>query len=138
LAVTVATACALTDDVVAGKVPEVFPAATKTEAGTCTALLSLPKLTTNPPGGAAPVRVTVPVDEFPPVTIAGLKLNPLTPTPCSPVPVTDRFTVPAFEAMTITPGAVPATVGTNITCACPLKPAPRLNGLPLDTVYGPL
>jgi hypothetical protein len=64
--------------VVVVKVALVAPAATVTLAGTCTAALLLDRLTTAPPLGAAPLKVTVPVEELPPVTAVGLKLSPLT------------------------------------------------------------
>jgi hypothetical protein len=56
----------------------VAPAATVTLAGTvAAAVLLLASATTAPPVGAAPLRLTVPVDEVPPVTEVGLKLNEL-------------------------------------------------------------
>ena len=51
----------------------VAPAATVTFAGTvAAAVLLLPSVTTAPPAGAALLNVTVPVEEAPPVTAAGL------------------------------------------------------------------
>ena len=56
------------------KVAVVLPAATVTLAGTvATAVLLLDRLTTAPPVGAAPLSVTVPVDDPPPVTAVGFK-----------------------------------------------------------------
>jgi hypothetical protein len=50
----------------------VEPAGINTVAGTCaTDVLVLCKLTTIPPAGAAPLKVTVPVDGFPPTTEVG-------------------------------------------------------------------
>jgi len=50
----------------------VAPAATVTLDGTLAAVvLLLESVTTAPPEGAAPLNVTVPVEEFPPVTPAG-------------------------------------------------------------------
>ena len=51
----------------------VAPAATVTLAGTlAAAVLLLESVTSAPPDGAAPLSVTVPVEEFPPVTLVGL------------------------------------------------------------------
>jgi hypothetical protein len=59
--------------VVTVKVPEVVPAAMVIVAGTVpTEVLLLERLTTNPPAGAAPEIVTVPVDEAGCVTVVGL------------------------------------------------------------------
>jgi hypothetical protein len=65
------TACVVTE-----KVALVAPAATVTLAGTeARAELLLARVTTAPSDGAALVRVTVPCDEFPPVTLAGFRLS---------------------------------------------------------------
>ena len=49
------------------------PAATVTLAGTvAAAVLSLERETAAPPLGAGPLRVTVPVEDDPPVTLVGL------------------------------------------------------------------
>ena len=62
-----------TPKVVVVKVAVVAPAATVTLAGTCAAdVLLLDRVTTAPPVGARPVKVTVPVDEFPPTSAVGL------------------------------------------------------------------
>jgi hypothetical protein len=51
----------------------VAPPATVTLAGTLTtAGFALESVTTVPPAGAAPLRVTLPVDDAPPVTVPGL------------------------------------------------------------------
>ena len=50
----------------------VAPAATVTLDGSLAAVvLLLESVTTAPPDGAAPVSITVPVEEFPPVTLVG-------------------------------------------------------------------
>ena len=52
----------------------VDPAETVTLAGTCAAVvLLLDRETVAPPVGAAPLSVTVPVDEVPPVTLVGFR-----------------------------------------------------------------
>ena len=64
--------------VVAVKVAVVAPASTVTDAGTWAAVVLLDvKLTTAPPAGAGASRVTVPVDDAPPCTVAGLMFTPL-------------------------------------------------------------
>ena len=64
--------------VVAANVAVVAPASTVTDAGIWAAagLLEV-KATTAPLAGAAAVKVTVPVDDTPPSTVAGLTLTPL-------------------------------------------------------------
>jgi hypothetical protein len=52
----------------------VAPAATVTLAGTVAAEAPLERLTTAPLLGAVPLRVTVPVEEEPPVTLLGLSV----------------------------------------------------------------
>src|SRR5260370_36418870 len=54
----------------------VAPAATVTLDGTLAAVvLLLESVTTAPPEGAAPLSVTVPVEELPPVTLVGFTEN---------------------------------------------------------------
>ena len=65
--VTAATTLVLTV-----KVAPVAPAETVTLEGTLAAVvLLLESATCTPPAGAAPLKVTVPVEEFPPVTLVG-------------------------------------------------------------------
>ena len=66
--VIVAVAEVATGVVPAVKVVEVSPAETITEAGTVTAALFDVRVTVYPPAGAGPPRVTVPVEDVPPVT----------------------------------------------------------------------
>jgi hypothetical protein len=73
----VATAVALTAVVVMLKVAELAPAAMVTLAGTLAAAFKLESETVFPPDGATPIRVTVAVEELPPVTLAGATLMPL-------------------------------------------------------------
>src|SRR5258706_4488081 len=62
--------------VVTCTVARVSPAATVTLAGTVAAeVLLLDRETTVPPLGAGPLSITVPVDEFPPVTLVGLTVS---------------------------------------------------------------
>jgi hypothetical protein len=56
------------------KVALVAPAATVTLDGTVAEPLLLERFTTAPPVGAAPLRVTVPVEGDPPVTLPGLSV----------------------------------------------------------------
>ena len=66
-----------TAEVVIVNVALVAPAATVTLAGTWAAdVLLLVRVTTAPPDGAGPVKVTVPADEVPPVTEAGTQAQP--------------------------------------------------------------
>ena len=58
------------------KIALVAPAATVTLAGVlATVVLLLESVTAAPPDGAAAVNVTVPVDEFPPVTLVGFRVS---------------------------------------------------------------
>ena len=72
VAVMVAEVLAVTCVVVTVKLTELAPAGTKTLAGTFAMEgLLLVRLTATPPTGAGPLRVTVPVEEFPPLTDVG-------------------------------------------------------------------
>jgi hypothetical protein len=69
----VEAATALVDTV---KFALVAPDAAVTLVGTvATAVSLLESVTTAPPAGAASLRVTVPVEGVPPVTLVGLRLN---------------------------------------------------------------
>jgi hypothetical protein len=71
----VATAWELTPFVSTVNVPDFWPASTVTVAGTLADGLLLDKATVVPPGPAGPLRVAAPVEELPPVTVAGFKLR---------------------------------------------------------------
>lgn len=65
-----------TVEVVTVKFTELVPAGTETLAGTvATAVLELERMTEAPPDGAAPDKVSVPVDELPPAMLLGLSVN---------------------------------------------------------------
>jgi len=71
-------ALAETGFVVTVKVAFFVFAATVTLAGTCAAeVLLLDRFTTAPLAGAGPFRVTVPVEEVPPVTVPGANVTVL-------------------------------------------------------------
>ena len=57
------------------KLALVCPAATVTLAGTVAAALLRDNVTTVPPVGATAVKVTVPVEVVPPVTVLGLRVR---------------------------------------------------------------
>ena len=86
------------------KVALVLPAATVTEAGTTAAALLLVRDTETPPVGAAPLKVTVPVEDVPLVTLVGL-------TPTEP------NDVPSFEASAIV--TVECAAMTTLSWICP-------------------
>lgn len=71
VAVIVALTVAETASVLIVNVAEVDPAGTVTVVGSVAFVLLEVRASVVPPVGAAPVRVTVPVDEVPPVTVAG-------------------------------------------------------------------
>jgi len=68
----VAVAVEVTVAVAMVKVALLLPAATVTLAGGVAEGTLLPSVTTRPPAGAGAVRVTVPCEVAPPVTVAGL------------------------------------------------------------------
>ena len=79
----------VTDEVVIGNVAEATPAGTVTFAGTRAAAFELKSWTTAPPAGAALWSVTVPLDDSPPLTIAGESVTSTT----GGVELVDGFTV---------------------------------------------
>lgn len=66
---------AVPEDVVTWNLLLVLPAAMVTLGGTVAALVLLLCRVTEMLPGAGPVRVTVPVDRFPPTTVAGFTLR---------------------------------------------------------------
>jgi hypothetical protein len=84
--VTVTGVDAVTALVFTVNVALVAPAATATLVGTATADTLLERLTTAPPLGAAVVRVTVPVEEAPPMTLVGLSIREDSVIDCCPRP----------------------------------------------------
>ena len=73
VAVTLAVSLAFTPTVDTGNVAEVFPDGTVTDAGTDASLLSNFNETMIPLGPAGSLRVTVPVDDPPPITLEGFR-----------------------------------------------------------------
>ena len=105
---TLATAVTLT--VVIANVADVAPAGTVTETGTLAETLELVSVTTTPPAGAAPLRVTVPVTPAPPTTDAGF-----TDTDLSETEAAAGFTVSAAVFETPPLFAVIVTAVTAVT-----------------------
>jgi hypothetical protein len=140
----VAEALLATGLVVIVNVAEVAPAATVTLDGACAVVvLLLDRETTAPPVGAGPVSLTVPVDEVPPITDAGLTVTPL-PLPVRvggvTVRVAVRLTLPA-EAVTTTAvwAATGVVVVVNVAVVLPaatvtLAGTAATNELALDRV----
>ena len=107
------TVVAATGNVVTVKLALVAPAGMVTLAGTLAEPGSwLDRLTTVPPVGAAPGRLTVPVEGLPPVTLAGLTVNDERPGGGGGVPegftdkVADRVTPPPVTEIVTTVGTV--------------------------------
>ena len=89
--------------VVTVRVAVVAPAATVTLAGTVAAeVLLLESVTTAPPAGAAALKVTVPVDELPPVTLAGFTLKLASDTTAAGFTVSVALCVPLYVPVIVT------------------------------------
>jgi len=71
----VATVFAATGLVLTAKVAVLLPAETVTLEGTLAAALLLESMTCAPAAGADPLRVTVPADCAPPVTLVGFNVS---------------------------------------------------------------
>jgi hypothetical protein len=85
------------------KLALVFPACTVTLDGTvATDVLLLESVTTAPPEGAAAVRVTVPVDLFPPLTLVGFRVSEESVTVAGGVMVREAWAVLLPRAAVIT------------------------------------
>ncbi|HWD38581.1 MAG TPA: hypothetical protein VG944_07010 [Fimbriimonas sp.] len=120
VAVTVAVVAAETAVVDIVKVADVEPEGTVTVAGTeADELLSL-SVTEMPEEGAAPVRVTVPVDELPPTTEVGLSE---TPESVGGVTVREAFRVVVPSVKGIVPELLLATGVVLIVKVAELEPA---------------
>lgn len=99
----VAIVVEVTAVVVAVKVAVVLPAATLTLAGTAAEALLLDRLTAMPPAGAAPVRVTVPVEELPPATEAGFSASDISagPEPAGVIVSDAVWLIPPYVAVIV-------------------------------------
>jgi hypothetical protein len=127
-AVIVAVCSVETTLVVTVNVIEVEPAGTVTvpPVGTMAAVSLEESVTTTPPVGAACVRVTVPTEDAPPTTLAGLNETEATPTPVTArVPVwLEPFAVAVIVADVLAP------TGTVVTVKVPVvAPAATVAGL---------
>ncbi len=150
----------VTDVVVTVKFALVAPAATVTLAGTLVAVEFSDSDTTAPPLGAAPLKVTAPCEEVPPVTLDGLTPIAVSVAPggaatisevnAEPFPnVALRFTFVLAEtvdvctlkvtrsdpAVTLTVAGMAATAGLelpSVTCAPPAGAAPSSTTVAMD------
>jgi len=125
--------------VVAVKVAVVAPAGTVTVAGTWAAaeLLDV-NATAAPPAGAGLSRVTVPVEDAPPGTVAGLTLTPLKAATAATI-VIGRLVLLEPEALVTVKVTVPDPVEVYVWagfCAVEVVESPKAHsqevGLPVD------
>ena len=77
MAETITAVEAITAVVVTVKVALVAPATTVTLAGVAADVLLSDNAISDPPDGAGPLNLTVPVDDEPPITVVGLKVKEL-------------------------------------------------------------
>src|ERR1700681_3059219 len=99
------------------KVAAVAPAAIVTLAGVvATAVLSLDRLTTAPPVGAAPLNITVPVDDVPPVTPVGFKFRDETVT-AGGLTVSAALAIPLWGAVWVTARFFPSALVLTVKVA---------------------
>jgi len=97
---------AATPEVEMMKLPVLDPAATVTINGNSALVELVDKVTTVPPVGAGPLRVTVPADELPPTILDGITETPVnTATAIVRVAVWATPNVPVMEAVTVLPTA---------------------------------
>ena len=89
----------VTEVVVTVNVAVLLPAATVTEPGIVADALSLDNATETPPAGAGPLKVIVPVDAVPAVTLAGLREREASVTPGAAV--SDKVTVEPAAMTTV-------------------------------------
>jgi hypothetical protein len=128
-----------TEPVVAVKAADDAPAGTVTVAGTWAAAVLLEvKLTTAPPVGAGLSRATVPVDDAPPSTVAGLTLTPLRAATAATI-VIGRLVLLEPEAFVTVKVTVPVPVDAYVWtgfCAVEVVESPKPHnqevGLPVD------
>lgn len=93
----------------------VAPAGTVTLAGTDAELELSASDTTAPPPGAAPLSVTVPVEEFPPTTLVGLRLTAVRVGPLDPPGVTRSPAVHEYPVLSASPEMMTSVV--DVTAA---------------------
>lgn len=140
VAVRVTAVAVLTEETVAVKVAVVAPAATVTEAGTETsALLLLPRLTTNPPVAAAAFNAAVQLSVPAPVIEPFAQVKPAstgTPVPLRPITVE----LPEEELLlnVSEPEAVPAALGLNCTVSVAVWFGLSVNGKAAPETANPL
>lgn len=121
VAVIVAVVGESTPIVETAKAAEVWPAAIVTVVGVDADELLLARDRAVPDGPAGPLRVTVPVDEVPPITVVGLMLRPESPAgftvnvPLELWPFKDAMTAAWVDAST------PMVATVKVAVVCPAR-----------------
>src|SRR5882757_8055291 len=106
-----------------GNVAVVAPAGTVTLGGTLAAPLLLESATCAPPVGAGPLNVTVPVDEFPPTTLAGFTVSEESEAPVVLLPgASSNSRIAGFGSFR----EIPTNFEAEITYTSPFPPVPEL------------